>query len=224
VTARSLAIVALLACTAACAPAITHGPRVEGGWQGGGLLAFGRSSLDARSEYPELLPSSVLFLRHGWAADSLQDEWGSQIGLQVTPIVILGAASASDERAELLRAVEIDGYLQVPGGHPRGIGVTVSRFVVMPYVQYGRYQESGQAWYTTQGFAFGSSGNYRLLFWAPSVALREVGYVRHNAVHLQLGGGFGISRQTSGVQWEDWEGVWLLSAGIGLELGGEREP
>lgn len=215
-------VIGLLAGALGCAPAVTHGPRVEPGWQGGGLLSFGRSSLQAHSEYPELLPSSVLFLRHGWPADSLQDRYGAHLGLQVTPIVIVGLASSSDERAELLRAFEIDGYMQVPGGHPRGIGLTISRFAVMPYVQYGRYEESGGGWYTTQGVAFGSSGNYRLLYWAPGVALREVGYVGSNAVHLQLGGGFGISRRESGLESEEWDGVWLFSAGMGLELGERR--
>ena len=184
------------------------------------MLSFGHASMDAVGDYPELLPPTTLFLRRGWAADSAS-AWGYSLGVQVSPLILL-AELGETPRAEALRALEGDLYVQFPGGNPRGFGISGSRHGVMPYVQYGRPRAEGNAWYTTQGVAALATGNYRTVFWAPTFVLREVGFGGRHAVHIHVGGALGFSRRDNTVAASaDWSPMWLVSAGVGLELGPE---
>lgn len=211
-------VLALLIGSAGCAPAITHGPRVRPGTAAGGSVSLGVMS--GSGGYPNILPSSVIFIRHGWGADSARNQHGVQIGAQISPFILWAAIENGAVDRNLLQAVEADFYVQAPKGPPRGAGIFVSRNVLMPYVQYGEDKPGGDTRYTTQGIAFSFAGNYNAIYWAPSIALREVGLQGRHAAHYQLGGALGFAQYGFA---QERAPIWMVTAGLVIEFN-EAEP
>ena len=211
-------LLAMFLGVAGCAPAITHGPRVRAGAAGGASVSLGVVS--AAGEYPDILPPSVVFLRHGWAADSVRGQPGALIGAQISPFVLWAALNDREVTRDLLEAAEVDFYVQAAEGNPRGAGVVVSPHVLMPYVQYGEDKPSGDSWYTTHGIALSFWENYGAVYWAPSISFREVGLNNRHAAHFQLGGALGFAEYGYA---RERAPVWMLSAGLVIEFN-EPEP
>lgn len=175
-------------CMAACAPIVTHGPRVVEGLTFYGTAGGGRTLCDRPSCDTSLVPQQGVGLRYGQAATASMP--GLSAGL---------TASTGWESSEL------DVYVQAPGGFTpfdAGTGVLLSRAHMMPYVQAGRMKPDGSGWYTTQGFAFMASrpirwdiegvGEERVTprYWAPTVAYRARG---RYGVHFYVSGAFGTA-------------------------------
>jgi hypothetical protein len=187
----------LLVCVpAACAPMVTHGPRVQPGTHimvtGGG----GYSPCDTLTCSLELLPQAALGLRTGRAPS------GTRPGLGLGLNLALNLVSS-----------EVDLYAQAPTDPARfdaGAGVLLSGAHLMPYVQIGRMRDDGSGFYTTQGFAwmsrrqtsYGLAGAHeeeapdevQPRYWAPSVAYRTGGQY---GMHLYLSGAFGTAAEFS---------------------------
>lgn len=181
-----------LACAAACAPTVAHGPRVQPGTSVFVTAGVGVSPCDSMTCDLQLLPQASLGLRTGRTAG------------ETRPGFSLGASLAVN-----LISSELDLYAQAPTGLTpldAGAGVLLSAAHVMPYVQLGRMRENGAGFYTTQGFVLMSTRptDYRILdmdsqdqpaemrprYWAPSLAYRTGG---EHGMHLYVSGAFGTA-------------------------------
>ena len=176
---------------AACAPVVTHGPRVEQGVTFHGTLGGGRSLCDRPTCDTELSPQQGGGFRFGHAATA------SVPGVSAGVTISTGWVSS-----------ELDLYAQAPTGFApfdAGAGVLLSPAHVMPYVQAGRMRPDGSGWYTTQGFAFLGSRPGRIelsidggadeervkpRYWAPTVAYRTRG---RQGLHFYVTGAFGTA-------------------------------
>jgi hypothetical protein len=178
----------LCAALAACAPVVTHGPRVEPGLfvgATGGLLLTRDTALSPDVVTPQWVP----FVRYGRA--------GMPGGVAGSIALAWGSAPESP--------VEADAYVQLPSGGSEwayGAGVVASPALLMPYGQIGKPVGRGYEVYTTQAFVRRNDFNdkrvvlveaaateVRPRYWAPSLALR-----RRSAgmgFSLQVTGAFG---------------------------------
>jgi hypothetical protein len=184
---KSSAIV-LLACAAACAPVVTHSPRVEPGITLFGTMGSTRSLCSQETCDTELVPQLGGGARYGWVATD------STPGFSVGFTYSGGFVSS-----------ELDLYVQAPAsplGLDAGAGVLAAGSHAMPYVQLGRMQPDGSGWYTTQGFALlaqrqvGWTLDDPLVqvtprYWAPAIAYRTRGGY---GVHVYASGAFGSAR------------------------------
>jgi hypothetical protein len=184
--------IASTVCAAACAPVVTHGPRVEGGTfivvTGGGAV----SACDSLTCDLEMLPQAALGVRTGRAASETRP------GLSVGANVSFNLFSS-----------ELDLYAQAPTSFmpmDAGAGVLLSAMHTMPYVQIGSMGDDGSGFYTTQGFVWmarrptdysllGEQGadapdELRPSYWSPAVAYRTRG--RRN-MHLYVAGALGTA-------------------------------
>jgi hypothetical protein len=181
----------LLACAAACAPIVTHTPRVEEGFSFFGTAGGGGRLCDSVGCDTQLVPQQGLGVRYGQAATATRPG--------VSAAVTFSTAIVSSE---------LDLYLQAPTavGLDVGAGVLSALTHDMPYVQVGRMREDGSGWYTTQGYAFLSSrppewtlefdgsptaDEVEPRYWAPTVAYRTRGRA---GVHVYLSGAFGSAK------------------------------
>jgi hypothetical protein len=183
--------VALLACAAACAPVVTHGPRVEPGVTLYGTMGGTRSLCSQETCDTDLVPQMGGGARYGRAATD------STPGFSVGFTYSTGFISS-----------EVDLYVQAPAsrvGLDAGAGVLAAGSHAMPYVQLGRMRPDGSGWYTTQGFAFlaqrqiGWTLDDPLVqvtprYWAPAIAYRMAG---RYGVHVYASGAFGSARVTT---------------------------
>ncbi|HEY0024190.1 MAG TPA: hypothetical protein VGB24_14840 [Longimicrobium sp.] len=177
----------LLAAAAACAPIVTHGPRVEQGITGYATLGAGKALCSPETCETILIPQQGVGLRYGWVATDSTPGFSAGFTYS-TPVV----------------SSELDLYVQAPGsplGLDAGAGVLAGGTHAMPYVQLGRMRPNGSGWYTTQGYAFLArrqiaivlADNYEQVeprYWAPTVAYRTGGPY---AVHLYATGAFGMA-------------------------------
>lgn len=186
------AALALLATGAgACAPVVTHGPRVEQGITLYGTAGGGRS-LCARPECDtQPVPQHGAGARYGRAATASAPGFSAGLTLSSTFV-----------------SSDLDLYVQAPTSLAAldvGAGVLAGGDHAMPYVQAGRMRPDGSGWYTTQGFAFlaprparwstsldGGPSEERVepRYWAPTVAYRTRG---RYGVHFYLTGAFGTA-------------------------------
>lgn len=122
---------------AGCAPMITHGPHVDEG-NSFGAIAGWRTRLCDTLCTAGLVPPIGLYATHG-------ERTKSGAAYSITATVPIGI---------LVPATHVDVYFQVPSRLPtaHGAGLSLSISHVMPYVQFGRVDETGDGWYTTQGF------------------------------------------------------------------------
>lgn len=187
---RTLLTLVAAACTAACAPVVTHGPRVEQGFTFYGTAGGGRPLCDRPACDTHLTPQQGVGVRYGRAASASAPGWSA--GLTVST----GGISS-----------ELDLYVQAPTStsFDLGAGVLAAGSHGMPYVQAGRMKADGSGWYTTQGFAFlaprptqwstsvnEGPGEERVTprYWAPTVAYRARG---RYGVHFYVSGAFGTA-------------------------------
>lgn len=181
----------LLACAAACAPIVTHTPRVEEGFSLFGTAGGGARLCDTLRCETQLVPQQGFGVRYGQAATATRP-----------------GVSAAATFSTAIVSSELDLYLQAPTswGLDMGAGVLTAPTHDMPYVQVGNIREDGSGWYTTQGYAFLSSRfpDWTLDFdgpagadevtpryWAPTVAYRTRG---RPGVHVYLSGAFGSAK------------------------------
>lgn len=177
----------LLLALGACAPAVTHGPRVEPGLYIGGTLGVIAAS-DTAAAPDVLTPNWGSFARYG---TRLGDEgWAGSLAI----------ATSGEQRS----GVEGDAYLQLPSRDSLwvyGAGVIGSRAYAMPYAQLGRPMGRGYEVYTTQGFVWrgdftekrqdldGGDAEVRPRYWMPAVALARRD--RYGAVSAEVAGALG---------------------------------
>jgi hypothetical protein len=181
----------LLASAAACAPVVTHSPRVSPGFTfygtaGGTRHLCGRTDCDTR-----LVPQQGIGVRYGHAATAASP--GVSTGLTVSTLIV---------------SSELDLYVQAPTSATKldvGAGVLLAGTHAMPYVQAGRMKPDGSGWYTTQGFAFlarrttswgidaPSEERVQPRYWSPSIAYRARG---RYGVHFYASGAFGTATAT----------------------------
>lgn len=220
-------IALLVALGAACAPIVTHGPRVERGTRFTLTAGPSYSACDTLACDLELLPQAALGIRGGRPATE------GRAGFSVGTNLSINLFSS-----------DLDVYVQSPVGVvpvDAGGGVLLSPAHAMPYVQAGRMRENGSGWYTTQGFAwmtrrpteytlFPRAGadpapaEIRPRYWAPSLAYRGGG---RRALHVYVGGAFGSgdvydyvdSPQGSQLRKVGTQPVRVLMAGVSLEGG-----
>lgn len=185
---RHTAAALLSAALAACAPVVTHGPRVEPGlFVGGtaGLLLTRDTALAPDVVTPQWVP----YARYGLA--------GKPGGVAGSIALALGSAPESP--------VEADAYVQLPSPDAAwafGAGVVASPALIMPYAQIGKSFGRGYEAYTTQAFMRRHDFNDRQVvlvesaptvvrprYWAPTLALRRRYGPR--GVSLQVTGAFG---------------------------------
>jgi hypothetical protein len=181
----------LLACAAACAPIVTHSPRVEQGVSVFGTAGGATRLCDTLKCDTQLVPQQGLGVRYGQAATATRP--GLSAALTISTSIV---------------ASELDLYLQAPTslGLDLGAGLLTAGTHDMPYVQVGRMREDGSGWYTTQGYAFLSArpptwtlaadfgpeaDEVEPRYWAPTVAYRTRG---RRGLHLYLSGAFGSAR------------------------------
>ena len=134
---HGLAAAALLGLVA-CAPVVTHGPRVAPG------LSVGLTS--------GVAPATVCDSCAGmFPAMGVVGRWGFIARDPGVPSVQVGVGLK-------LGDVEGDVYVQAPsdGAAAYGAGVMATGYFVMPYVQWGLDRPDGTGFYTTQGFAVGT--------------------------------------------------------------------
>ncbi|HYR06781.1 MAG TPA: hypothetical protein VEQ60_03355 [Longimicrobium sp.] len=193
---RALLMLLAAACTAACAPMVTHGPAVLGGTHVVLTGGAGGSPCDTVTCDLSLLPQGALGMHTGRAATGTRP--GFQAGVNASINLI---------------SSELDLYVQAPTRYSRfdmGAGVVLGGTHVMPYVQAGRMRASdGSGFYTTQGFAWmyrrpvdyilsdseprGDDEPDELAprYWAPSIAYRTGG---NHGLHLYVSGAFGTAK------------------------------
>lgn len=176
----------------ACAPIVTHGPRVQGGTHVVVTAGAGLSPCDTVTCDLELLPQAALGIRTGRAATATRPGFAMGVNASINLI-----------------SSELDLYAQAPAGFTpldAGAGVLLSAAHVMPYVQAGRTRENGSGFYTTQGFVWmarrqtdyafldpgrqGAPDELAPRYWAPSVAYRTGG---RRGVHLYVSGALGTA-------------------------------
>ncbi|HEY0025309.1 MAG TPA: hypothetical protein VGB24_20645 [Longimicrobium sp.] len=179
---------AALAGLASCAPVVTHPARVRPGTEFG--MAGGWSLPACDSCRAGLVPPIGATMRTSWTPRGPQGP-GYSVGLLIPGFIFLPGST-------------LDLYTQMPAppGEPvYGGGVTVSFMDVMPYLQFGREDERGHGWYTTQGIVlaafrpepevFLNGGNgivferVAAVYWSPTVAYHEA------TATLYLSGAFG---------------------------------
>ncbi|HEU0299213.1 MAG TPA: hypothetical protein VFR37_07155 [Longimicrobium sp.] len=205
---RPLAVLLLLA-PAACAPIVTHGPRVEPGLHFTGTLGVARNACDTACSL-DILPQIGMGARYGRAADD------GRPGYSVAGTLALGLVSS-----------ELDAYVQAPTSPSwaAGGGLLLSPAHVMPYLQAGRVEEDGSGLYTTQGFAVLASRE-RVFdidedlevaprYWAPTLAYRAA--YRGGAIHVYLSGAVGWMDVRAVEGQSRREPVRLLMAGLSFE-------
>jgi hypothetical protein len=170
----------------ACAPVVTHGPRVAPGLSVG--LTSGVAPATVCDSCAGMLPAMGVVGR-----------WGFTAGDPGRPSVQVGLGLK-------LGDVEGDLYVQAPsdGAAAYGAGVMATGYFVMPYVQWGLDRPSGTGFYTTQGFAVGTHSvgglqHERMAydeilprFWSPAFAVRLGG---RRALHLYVAGMVGSYSQ-----------------------------
>lgn len=179
---RLLAVLLLFA-PAACAPMVSHGPRVEPGLHLTGTFGVARDLCDTACSL-EILPQIGMGARYGRAAE------GGRAGYSVGGTIAVGLVSS-----------ELDGYVQLPTSPSwaAGAGVLLSPSYVMPYVQAGHVGEDGSGFYTTQGFAvlaprprewtLDEEVEVSPRYWAPTLAYRAAQH--DGAIHVYLSGALG---------------------------------
>ena len=169
---RRMAPALLSAALAACAPVLTHGPRVEPGLFVGGTAGLLLTRDTALSPHV-LTPQWVPYVRYGRA--------GKPGGVAGSLALAWGSSPQSP--------VEADAYVQLPSGDSKwayGAGVVASPALLMPYGQIGKSVGGGYEVYTTQAFVRRNDFNDRQVvlveaaatevrprYWAPSLALRR---------------------------------------------------
>jgi hypothetical protein len=161
---RGAGMAALLATIAlgACAPVLSHGPRVRNGTAAGVTGAMMSNGDD------ESMPVLVPYLTVG--SDRGADNGGRQFTAQM--IIPTAAFDQDSDNDGMIFGMQGDYYVQSPTRDPRvvhGFGVHAGFFQIMPYAQVGVY-ENGFGVYTTQGV--GSMGAWmglapEALFWSP---------------------------------------------------------
>lgn len=183
---KASAALLFLACFA-CAPVVTHGPRVEPGFAAGATLGLVPAALC--DSCGAMLPTWGAYGRYGFVPDA-----AGQPAVLVTGTLGLGF-------------VEGDLYVQAPGtgSLAYGAGVLGSNWYVMPYLQLGR-STRGSGFYTTQGFAWHRyqpvtilvppHGDIAPRYWAPAVAYRA--RFREGALHVYVSGMVGEYGQREG--------------------------
>jgi hypothetical protein len=169
---RRMAPALVSAALAACAPVLTHGPRVEPGlFVGGtaGLLLTRDTALSPHVLGPQWVP----YARYGLA--------GKPGGAAGSLALALGSGPESP--------VEVDAYVQLPSGGSQwayGAGVVASPALTMPYAQVGKSLSRAYEVYTTQAFVHRRDFNERQVvllesaptevrprYWAPTLAIRR---------------------------------------------------
>lgn len=180
---RDFVALALLA-AGACAPVVTHGPRVEPGLHAGLTVGLPLDS-DTATALAVLIPR--------WSAYGRFGVTGKPGGVAAS----LGLAYAPAENGSL----EGDLYLQGPARVPRlayGAGLMGSAVYAMPYVQLGWVREDGSGLYSTQGVVQRGYGRKYLFlndpgmgrtevrprYWAPAVGYRWSGRAGKRSVYL----------------------------------------
>jgi hypothetical protein len=148
----------------ACAPILTHGPRVRDG-SSAGVTAAVISNSEGEAMYV-VMP----YVSHG------NDRGAGNGGSQFTGQWMIPAAAFTDEGENegLIWGLQGDYYRQAPIRHDRiihGFGVHAGFVQIMPYVQVGLYDE-GVGVFTSQGI--GSFGTWfglvpESVFWSPGV-------------------------------------------------------
>jgi hypothetical protein len=181
----------LLASAAACAPIVTHSPRVQDGLSFHGTMGGGRQLCGPPECDTELVPQYGGGARYGRAATATAP--GMSAGLTVSTFIV---------------SSELDVYLQAPASLTRldvGAGALLGGTHAMPYVQAGRMNPDGSGWYTTQGFAWLSRRDMdwgidvdtekqtQPRYWSPSIAYRARGQY---GMHFYATGAFGTARVT----------------------------
>ena len=180
----------------ACAPVVTHGPRVQPGLEvtvTGGTL---RALCDSPCGEGDLVPRLGFGGRYGWAAS---DSGG--VG------VMAGIAFPAVD----LASPELDVYVQAPAG-PRspvfGLGGLVSPRYVMPYAQLGWDLPASLAVYGTVGYSwFFESPAWAWLdppdsayraprYFAPSLSVRLPTRRGGDAMTLYVAGALGSFQET----------------------------
>ncbi|HEX8905065.1 MAG TPA: hypothetical protein VF771_09510 [Longimicrobiaceae bacterium] len=165
---KRIALVALPALFA-CAPVVTHGPRVEPGTTVTGN--FGVPALECGKGNgcnTGIAPSFSFGVRRGWVPDSAR-----------APSFLLGLSLPVFDPV----APELDAYVQAPapGMFAAGAGALASPHHVEPYVEAGFSRPNGDGWFATAGYAwlFADPRSYILneqprmkeppRYWAPGV-------------------------------------------------------
>ncbi len=163
---RGWAALLLLALAPACAPVLTHGPRVEPGLFAGSALGL-LIGQDTATAPDVITPAWTPYARYGFTGK---------------PGGVAGSLALS-----VGNGVEVDAYLQLPARREwaYGGGVMTSADYVMPYVQAGQTFGRGYEVYTTQAYVRrsdftdssvgldGGPSEVRPRYWAPSLALRR---------------------------------------------------
>jgi hypothetical protein len=181
---------------AACAPAVTHGPRVEPGTTVTANLGV----------YPALC-------RQNQSCDSGVDpelSLGLRRGFVRNPEGAAFLLGASLPLADLL-APELDAYAQAPapGLFTGGAGALLSAHHAEPYIQAGLTRPNGDGWFGTLGYAwlFADPRNYFMQerphmvrpprYWAPGVGF--TGHVLGRSMTVYANGALGhfVDRQVS---------------------------
>lgn len=184
----------------ACAPVVTHSPRVAEGLTFYGTAGGGRTLCDRPVCDTTLTPQQGVGLRFGHPATASVPGFSAGV-----------TGSIGWVFSDMGLYPELDLYAQAPIGltpFDAGMGVLLSPAHVMPYVQAGRMKPDGSGWYTTQGFAFlgsrppnwgvlsdGGASSERLKprYWAPTLAYRARGRF---GVHFYVSGAFGTAEVT----------------------------
>ncbi|HEX8244976.1 MAG TPA: hypothetical protein VF541_15815 [Longimicrobium sp.] len=153
-----ISMVLALAAAAACAPVVTHGPRVEPGGAFMSTVGVPRPfcTRNAHDECNgEMVPTWGLGARYGWAPRG-PGGVGVLAGVTVPLLDPLGT--------------ELDGYLQAPapGAWVYGGGALSSARHLLPYAQLGRVPAGATGWYLMLGYAH--------LFADPSLPLNDEEY------------------------------------------------
>src|SRR5215213_2195006 len=126
----------------ACAPAVTHGPRVE---PGPSLMMTGGAPRplcsNATNCHAGATPTFGAGVRYGFVPERAP-----------TPPLMVGVTVPVFDPA----AAELDGFVQAPspGAWAWGGGALVSRRHLMPYLEAGRMPPGGgDGWYLSAGYA-----------------------------------------------------------------------
>jgi len=160
----------------ACAPVVTHGPRVEPGLSltlTGGIPR----TLCSTDCIAGVIPTFGAGARYGWAAEA-----------PGRPSFQLGALVPIWDPV----ALELDPFVQAPtrDAWAFGVGALASARHLLPYVEVGKLPPGGEGWYLSLGHAWLFADPTRLVgiepgegelgmaqpprFWAPGVGVRLV--------------------------------------------------
>lgn len=194
----------------ACAPLLSHGPRVQEGTTVGASAAVFRSG--SSDPVTALIPYLTSAERH-------EDGTATQFTLQlVIPAETRFFEGTNDS---YLHGMQLDYYRELVSDDPamaRGRGIHVALGQIMPYGMWGIYSDR-LGIYTTQGI--GAVGPYfglppEALFWSPGAGLEYEGDA------------FTVRAQVSTMAlWRLEAGAWArempVSLGVTLQLGG-RDP